>query len=135
MSEHIASTLEHLYRLAMENGERKTDVKADRERDGTYVSGYRDDITTATLQHGRYQIKATEDEFQRFNLAADTKGTNFDLEVHEEDKIVLRAHRDGVNTVKRFGPEERYEGTERTEATAWEIKEGEIPSALELVPA
>lgn len=122
----FAERCEQIFQTVMKDGVRKTAPDGKRERNGSYVSGWRSTTTTATLEEGPYTIRACQVELHTFHPNVDTKGTQISLEFVSGENVVLRAERKGAETSKYFsGPEETPRGSEVIEATPWEIKMGE----------
>jgi hypothetical protein len=118
-----------------EKGEPARSVEADRQREGTYTNGFRNDIKTWEARHGDYIVRAKRVQWRTFNLAADTQGTRRVLEIVEGDKIIFRASEEAAGTKKNFGAEERYIGTDQIAAKPWQVDTGKVPPALEKVVA
>lgn len=127
MDEQTLKTCEYLYELAVKNGE-KTD-SYDSERSEGEATGYgsRHGRTHYTLADGAFVIKATSDQWVRWNPTADWNGTTRQIEVFCGGKSVFMASCDGNRHVQRFSAgDERYAGSKVEEATPWKIFGGDI---------
>lgn len=106
-------------------------VEDDREPEGTYTNGFRNDIETWMRGQGAFTIQAAKIRWQKFSLAADESGTRRELEIRKGKRLVFKATEEGAGQRQRFGPAEIYEGTDELPAKPWQITEGKIPPSLE----
>jgi hypothetical protein len=129
-----ADKCEALFAFAAKDQDPVRTREGERESEGGYVNAWSDATEAWNLKHGDYIIRATHVRWQTLNLSADADGTRRILEILEGDKVIFRARQEGASTTKKFsGPDERYVGTENKPAGTWEVKEGEVPSALNIV--
>ena len=111
-------------------GHAESSTDANRESEGSYVQGYRNDINTWETKRGGYVVRTKKVAWQMFNLAADTKGTRRVLEIVKDGKVVFQATQEGAGTKKNFGAEERYTGTDTIDAKEWQVEIGTVPFEL-----
>lgn len=123
-----------LFRHLFAQGKQETEVDAARERDGSYVSGYRNATTTSTLERGGLTIVATQLKWMTMSPASDQDGIRYTFEVKQGDKTLFKATREGASKSKNFGAEEMYLGDENTPAKEWLVAEGELPAEFEPAP-
>jgi hypothetical protein len=116
------SPVQALFERVLREGIQDQKDEADRKRDGTYISGFRDQITLAELKADEYIVQAKKVAWQTFSLYAD-------------GKAVFEAAREGASTSKNFGAEERYVDTTRTSEGEWTVVQGKLPAEFEVVPA
>jgi len=129
------TSLKTLFDRVLAEGAREVTGHGDRTPEASYTRGFRDEITTATLELGGYQVVATQVGWLTMEPAADKNGTRYALKVCQGDKVVFEATREGASASTNFGEEERYTGTDTTPAGEWVVVQGELPKELELVPA
>ena len=128
-------SMQALFDRLFAEGKQETTSEADRELEGSYVNGYKNFITTSTLEHGGFTIVATTTKWMTMSPAADQDGTRYSFEVKRGDEVIFKASREGASTSKNFGAEERYIGDENFEAKDWLVGEGELPAELESIAA
>lgn len=129
------SPLQDLFDRTFKSGKIGTNFDADRQREGTYVKGFRNRVETATHEIAGYVVQAKQIAYELFSLTGDTQGERYALEVCRGDEVVLEATRKGASSTKKFGAEERYIGTEITPEGEWVVANGTLPQELEALPA
>jgi hypothetical protein len=129
------SALQDLFDRVLKSGKTETKFEGNETREGSYISGFKDQITTAALDIGGYVVHVGRTGYKLFSLAADTEGEHYTIEVRKGDEILLEATRQGASVTKNFGAEERHTGTDTTPEGEWVITKGKLPQELEVLPA
>ncbi len=124
-----------LFRHLFAQGKQETEVDAARERDGSYVSGYRNATTASTLEKDGLTIVATKVVWSTMAPGTDKDGTRYTFEVKRGEETLYKATREGASKSVNFGAEEKYEGTDKFPAQDWQDVAGELPKELQLTPA
>lgn len=120
----IAKACEQIWELALKDTQPVSSCNTDRKPEGSYVSGFRDDIETWTKVVQGGKICATKTAWQKFDLGKDEKGTRRSVELFDGDSVVFRATQEGAITTQKFGAEEHIEREDHTPACEWKIDEG-----------
>ena len=128
MKPDIVAKCENLFALAQKRGERSTSYDSKRGEDEMAGCGTKNDRTHHTFQSGTFTIKATQNEWARWDPSSDTKETRYELEIRRGSKIVFLAQRNGARHEDFFsGDEERFQRSRDTEPSSWKVSRGRMP--------
>lgn len=128
---NIVGLCEDLSKLVFERGTLVRTLQGyESEREGTYSNGYRNAGTVHELKTRKFTAELTKARYSDWNLYADSNHREERLQItHRKRSHCVITHNLG-GTIKRFGPDEIYEGTEEIKPEQWKIDSGRMPVEL-----